>query len=324
MRLVIVSNRLPFSVRQEKEGFTIQPSDGGLASGMRTYLEVLGASSSEFSDHLWIGWPGAAIDQATEREALRRQARDDFNAVPVFLTQKQIDSFYFGFCNSTIWPLFHYFSSQATFDDQQWEEYRAINELFRTAVLEVVRPDDIVWVHDYQLLLLPAMLRERFPRLAIGFFLHIPFPSVDVFRLLPNEWRRSILEGMLGADLVGFHNQSYAENFLEAVERILGVGEDGGRLHIENRVVQVGTLPEWASTFGSSRMRPAMRPSRRERQELLALLGDRKIILSLDRLDYTKGIPQPPGCLPHLPGREPPVARPDRARLSGGPLARCR
>lgn len=289
MRLVIVSNRLPFSVKQERGEFSIQPSDGGLASGMRTYLEVLGTSPSEFTDHIWIGWPGAAIEGAAERERLRRQARDDFNAYPVFLSDEQIDSFYFGFCNSTIWPLFHYFASQATFDDQQWEEYKAINELFRTAVLEVVRPDDVVWIHDYQLMVLPAMLRERFPRLTIGFFLHIPFPSVDVFRLLPNEWRRAILEGMLGADLVGFHNESYTDHFLESVERILGLEAVDNRLHVENRVVTVGSFPMGINfrKFEDATREDAVE---RERQELLALLGDRKIILSLDRLDYTKGI----------------------------------
>ncbi|MFN8534026.1 MAG: bifunctional alpha,alpha-trehalose-phosphate synthase (UDP-forming)/trehalose-phosphatase [Dehalococcoidia bacterium] len=289
MRLVIVSNRLPFRVKVDRGEITIQSSDGGLASGMRTYLDVLGASPNDFSDHVWIGWPGAPIDGAAERERLRRQARDDFNAYPVFLSQEQIDSFYFGFCNSTIWPLFHYFASQAVFEDQQWEEYKAINELFRTAVLEVVRPDDIVWIHDYQLMLLPAMLRERFPRLAIGFFLHIPFPSVDVFRLLPNEWRRAILEGMLGADLVGFHNESYTDNFLESAERILGIEESDGKLHVENRIVQASAYPMGIDfrRFEDATREPAVE---RERQALLKQLEDRRIILSLDRLDYTKGI----------------------------------
>jgi trehalose 6-phosphate synthase/phosphatase len=288
MRLVIISNRLPFSIRSVKGALEVSPSDGGLASGLRTYLASVGATPSDITEHVWIGWPGAAIDPK-EREHVRQQARDDYDAVPVFMTQEQIDSFYFGFCNKTIWPLFHYFVSETSFDEQQWDEYRAINDLFRAAVLEALRPDDIVWIHDYQLMLLPAMLRERFPRLAIGFFLHIPFPSVDVFRLLPNDWRRTILEGILGSDLVGFHNESYTNHFLETVERVLGVEPTDGVLHIENRAVQVNTFP---MGIDYRKFSEATRGDEveKERHDLLQILGDRRIILSLDRLDYTKGI----------------------------------
>ena len=134
----------------------------------------------------------------------------------MFLPEQEMDLFYHGFCNKTIWPLFHYFPSYASYDDVSWESYVRVNQAFCDALAGTVVSGDMIWIHDYHLMLLPRMLQERMPDTPVGFFLHIPFPSFEMFRLLPVGWRRQILEGLLGADLVGFHTYEYMQHFLQA------------------------------------------------------------------------------------------------------------
>ncbi|MEA3223752.1 MAG: trehalose-6-phosphate synthase, partial [Thermodesulfobacteriota bacterium] len=212
-RLLIVSNRLPVTIEKKGGGLNFRHSAGGLATG-------LGAFYREY-DSLWIGWPGIVRERIKEKEkSIKAKLISDFGCYPVFLSQRDIERFYHGFSNKTLWPISHYFTQYTNYNNDFWEAYKQVNELFSKAVIEVAKKDDIIWIHDYQLMLVPKLIRERLPEATIGFFHHIPFPSFEIFRLLP--WRKEILEGLLGADLVGFHTYDYARHFLSSVHRLLG------------------------------------------------------------------------------------------------------
>ena len=286
MKLVIVSNRLPVSLTEEEGRLEFAQSPGGLASGLRTYLES--PRSAAGASYAWVGWPGRAVAPEQQAEVTRR-CREDFSARPVFLTAEDTEGFYEGYCNQTLWPLFHYFPALVSFDEGPWATYELINEVFCDAVLEEAGPDDIVWVHDYHLLLLPAMLRRRRPGLKVGFFLHIPFPSYELFRLVPDRWRRALLEGMLGADLVGFHTHDYAQYFLKSVRRILGHDHEMGRVMLPDRLSRVATFP-MGIDFEAFSARGAEPEVTGKRDELRGTIGGGKAVLSIDRLDYSKGI----------------------------------
>ncbi|MEO0473133.1 MAG: trehalose-6-phosphate synthase, partial [Bacteroidota bacterium] len=204
-RVVIVSNRLPITINRDKGELIYYPSAGGLATGLNSLDSSL--------EKIWIGWPGQVVESEKERKAISSQFRKDHMA-PVFLTAEEIKLFYEGFSNETIWPHFHYFTQYTTYSDAYWHAYQAVNEKFARVVLDLIQPGDMVWVHDYQLMLVPGMLRAAVEDLSIGFFLHIPFPSYEIFRTLP--WREAILNGILGADLIGFHTFGYMRHFLSA------------------------------------------------------------------------------------------------------------
>jgi len=284
-RLLIVSNRLPVTVSLEGEELSFQPSAGGLASGLSSYLDAIAQRGQEA---VWVGWPGTEIPPGREEEV-----RDAFSqrhgAVPVFVDAETMASFYEGFCNGTLWPLFHYFPSIAAFKDRFWDDYLRVNLMFCDAVVRIARPGDVIWVHDYHLLLLPRMLKERLPDNPVGFFLHIPFPAFEIFRMLPGRWRDLILDGMLGADVIGFHTNEYAHYFLRCVLRILGHDHSLGRILVGDHLAEVDAFPmgidyqrfhDGASTAESMQQRDTLR----------ATVGDRKMIVSVDRLDYSKGI----------------------------------
>src|SRR5687768_1939446 len=201
-RLLVVANRSPFTAVEVNGEVRFSESAGGLVTGLTAYLNSLGASGQE-TDYLWVGWPGGSISPSNRKEVIEVAA--SHHSYPVFLSEHEMESFYQGFCNKTIWPLFHYFPSYTRYDSHYWETYKRVNSVFCEAVLEVMQPGDIIWVHDYQLMLLPRMIREHAPDAQIGFFLHIPFPSFEIFRLLPKTWKKGILQGLLGADLIGFH-----------------------------------------------------------------------------------------------------------------------
>jgi len=282
-RLLIVSNRLPVSVERDEDGLHFHSSTGGLATGLSSLRE-----SSE--GIVWIGWSGIASDTLSETEQEEVESRLSAEGyLPVPLSAEEVESYYEGFCNSTIWPLFSYFTQYPVYRRSLWESYVSVNERFCDVVLKVAREDDVIWVHDFQLMLLPELLREHMPDTAMGFFLHIPFPSFEVFRLLP--WRRRILKGMLGADLVGFHTYHYAQHFLESVSQLLGYEHRLGQIISHERVVRVGAFPMGIDyeRFSSAVNDPAVR---REVRKVRRHVGDRKTILSLDRMDYTKGIPE--------------------------------
>jgi trehalose 6-phosphate synthase/phosphatase len=287
LRLVVVSNRLPFTASGKDDKLVFRASPGGLVSGLTAYLKSSKENSSS-NDYLWVGWPGIEVDEASHEKLRSKAAKQQ--AWPVFLDAKTMDGFYHGFCNSTIWPLFHYFPTYAKFNQNDWAQYVKVNEVFRDSLLKVVQPDDTIWVHDYHLMLLPRLLRETMPDVPIGFFLHTPFPSYDVFRTLPTSWRRQILEGILGADLIGFHTIDYTQHFLRCILRILGTEHSFGQVLVDGeRGVRVDTFP-MGIHYSEIRDSAKSDSVQREAQALRGRIGNLKIILSLDRLDYTKGI----------------------------------
>jgi trehalose 6-phosphate synthase/phosphatase len=287
-RLVVVSNRLPFSISTENGVVRYQESAGGLVSGLSAYIDSIGQSAEESTDYIWVGWPGATVEES-QRGGVMEDAMRKFRSVPVFLAQDEMDSFYHGFCNKTIWPLFHYFPTLTAYQDEYWDVYQRVNNIFCDSLVDVLKPDDLVWIHDYHLMLLPRLLRKRIPDASIGFFLHIPFPAFEMFRLLPARWRSELLNGMLGSDLIGFHTYEYTQHFLQSVLRILGHDHHMGRVTTPEHVVKVDTFP-LGIDFEKFWNAHADREVREEKSQLRGTLSDARAILSVDRLDYTKGI----------------------------------
>jgi trehalose 6-phosphate synthase/phosphatase len=289
MRLLIVSNRLPFSLQIKEDAIEFNRSAGGLVSGLTSYLSLPhGEEAPGNGEFLWVGWPGQSVGEEFQQKVIDRSF-SEFNSYPVFLNEDAMETFYHGFCNSTIWPLFHYFPSYAQFNADHWNQYKEVNRIFCDAVVNVARPDDLIWIQDYHLMLLPQMLRERLPDASIGFFLHIPFPSFEVFRVLPKIWRAGILLGLLGADLIGFHTHHYTQYFLRCVLRILGYEHSFGQITIGNRIAIADTFP-MGIEFNKFQKGSNAPQVIQEYSPLRETFGNRKVILSVDRLDYSKGI----------------------------------
>ncbi len=290
MRLVIVSNRLPFTATEEKGHLQFRESAGGLVSGLATYLDSLRGSPTMKMEHVWVGWAGITVQNKLQRE-LRARARREFSADPVYLDEAMMDRFYHGFCNKTLWPLFHYFPANATFDEAEWQCYQNVNQVFCDHLGKILKPDDLLWIHDYHLMLLPLLIRQHIPNLAIGFFLHIPFPSFEIIRHLPSDWRNALLNGLLGADLVGFHLPDYTWHFLTSVREFLGYKEKENRVRVGERRCQVGAFPmgidyeKFNRTAASDKINQAC-------NELRQAFRNCQVILSVDRLDYAKGVLQ--------------------------------
>jgi trehalose 6-phosphate synthase/phosphatase len=280
-RLVIVSNRLPVAVIAGAHGPVLVDASGGLATGLRAYHDP--------ARDLWVGWPGETSSLNAEQWATTESDLRTRGILPVALPTEQVERYYNGFANRVLWPLFHYLIDRVPVDAAGWEAYREVNEAFADAVVGQYRANDTVWVHDYQLMLLPAMLRKRLPAARIGFFLHIPFPSSEVFRVLP--WRSEILTGLLGADLVGFHTFSYMRHFLASLLHVDGVEGDIDSVRVGDRHVSLGVFPmgvdtaHFASLAADAEVAAIAAQTRAE-------AGGRRILLGIDRLDYTKGIPR--------------------------------
>jgi len=280
-RLVIVSNRLPVSVEKRKGDVSLEPSVGGLATGLGSFYKSHNA--------LWIGWPGIDQQKITGEERKIEAKLLSENCYPIFLSHKDIENYYHKFCNTTIWPLFHYFLQYVVYSQSWWQTYERVNKVFCDTVVEVWKQGDIIWVHDYHLMLLPKLLRERLPKATIGFFLHIPFPSFEIFRLLP--WREQILDGLLGADLLGFHTYDYVRHFLDSVHRLLGYEAVMGQITTTDRVIKTDVFAMGIDykRYSSAAQSPEVQT---EITKFRKNLENQKIILSIDRLDYTKGITQ--------------------------------
>ena len=280
-RLLIVSNRLPITARHTNGRLVLTQASGGLATGMRPFHES--------SHGLWIGWPGDVSHFAPDDRAALDAALEQRGIVPVHLSTEQVHDYYHGFSNRVLWPLFHYLIDRMPVDAAGWDAYKAVNEAFADVVANVHRPGDLIWVHDYQLMLLPALLRQRLPNARIGFFLHIPFPSADVFRTLP--WRREVLDGLLGADLIGFHITSYMRHFVDALQQVVGVGAGVDHVRVGKHEVGLGAFPmgvdaaAFAALANDADVQADAAAIRRD-------AGGRQIVLGVDRLDYTKGIPR--------------------------------
>ena len=280
---MIVSNRLPVTIEKRKDGLHFSQSAGGLATGLGSLYKLY--------DSIWIGWPGITSDKTNkeERGHIESKLMSEFACYPVFLSQNDIEKYYHGFSNKTLWPLFHYFTQYVIHEKSLWEAYRRVNELFSEVIHEIAGKDDIIWIHDYHLMLLPKYTRERLPDAEIGFFHHVPFPSFEIFRLLP--WRNELLEGLLGADIIGFHTDDYTRHFLSSTHRLLGYEYTMGQINADDRIIRADTFPMGIAyeRFSKAIEDPKVQ---REITKLRKSLPERKIILSVDRLDYTKGIPQ--------------------------------
>jgi len=288
MRLVIVSNRLPFTVSFQDGTPQFKPSPGGLTTGLWSYLDGNAPEGAERPDYIWMGWPGASIPPEHEA-AVRSYGGQKFKSSPVFLPEESMDRFYLGFCNKTLWPLFHYFPTLTQYEEESWREYQNVNHVFGEAVVKALQPDDVLWIHDYHLMLLPRLVREQFPEMPIGFFLHIPFPSWELFRMLPRAWREEIIEGLLGSSLIGFHTHDYVSYFLTSVLRTAGYEHHLGSLTMRDRVVKVDTFPMGVE-FDHFAQAASSQETELRVEELRQKCVGQKVIFSVDRLDYTKGL----------------------------------
>ncbi|MCX2679247.1 bifunctional alpha,alpha-trehalose-phosphate synthase (UDP-forming)/trehalose-phosphatase [Galbibacter sp. EGI 63066] len=289
-RTIIVSNRLPLQVKLNNNELEVVPSVGGLATGMK--------SVHKEGDGIWIGWSGLTeeeLDASLAKKVDKAIAKE--NCASVNLTENDIQNFYYGLSNRALWPLFHYFIEYTEFEREFWESYKEVNQKFADVVIDHLEDGDQVWVHDYQLLLLPQMIKDKKPSTSVGFFLHIPFPSYEIFRIFP--WREELLTGMLGADLLGFHTYDYERHFLSSIKRILRLDVKFNEITYHDRIVKVDSFPMGIDykKFHNAASNHTKQSSK-ERSELQKRLDDHiqasedtKLILSIDRLDYTKGIP---------------------------------
>jgi len=284
-RLIIVAYRLPFKIIKNEGGTSLFQNSGGLVSAVLSLAQGSDNTSFEFEDK--IQWIGYTDNTAEELEGVTLE-NDNFKAHPVFISQELNDNYYEGFCNDLIWPLFHYFPSLAKFETKFFEAYQEANLLFYDAMVDVIQPDDVIWIHDYQLMMLPDMIRQKFPKNKIGFFFHIPFPSFEIFRLLPSIWREAIIDGILGADVVGFHTNDYVEYFLKAVRMVIGQGSRMHYINLNNRLVKVDAFPISIDyqKFNDAYDDPKVIETRQEARSPLM----EKVIFSVDRLDYSKGL----------------------------------
>jgi trehalose 6-phosphate synthase/phosphatase len=289
-RIIFVSNLLPLKTEKKVDGkIQLTERSGGYSSGLIRFYET--------NHTAWFGWPG--IDKKHllpgEKEELNT-ALSKRNCFPIYLKRKERENYLEGFSNKVLWPLFHYFSEKSSFREEYWKAYVKVNQRYADELAEIINKDDKIWIHDYHLMLLPQILREKFPDLTIGYFQHIPFPSFEVFRLLP--WRIEILEGLLGADLIGFHTYDYERHFLSSVRRLLGLDTYFNQIRYEKRVLKVENFPMGIDyeKYHSKAIElientpDKLKEFENKIEKHIRVKPENKIIVSFDRLDYTKGI----------------------------------
>ncbi|MBN1335983.1 MAG: trehalose-6-phosphate synthase [Deltaproteobacteria bacterium] len=287
-RLVLVSNRLPIVIEKREHQWQVSPAAGGLVTALAPMLTQRGG--------LWIGWPGVEAEPGVDWASLLVEGgrAAGYELLPVWISPTDLDGFYLGFTNSLLWPLFHTMPERCQFDPEAWSTYRRVNDQFAEAVASQVRPGDFVWIQDYHLIHVGERLRELVPGVRVSFFLHIPFPPLDLFLKVP--WRMDLLRALLAYDLVGFQTQRDMRHFLFGLNRIHPGLQTSGRgslvqVHIEGRSLRVGAFPigidyrDYRSKAQSSRIRSL-------RDHLAASVDHRQVVLGVDRLDYTKGVPE--------------------------------
>jgi trehalose 6-phosphate synthase/phosphatase len=288
-KTIIVSNRLPLQISIEDDHLNVTASVGGLATGMK--------SVHAEGNGIWVGWSGITDEDLDKNLKTKVNAKiEQAKCKAVGLTESDIEDYYLGFSNRTLWPLFHYFLEFTEFETEHWEAYKRVNQKFADVVLDTIEDGDTVWVHDYQLLLLPKLIKDKRPDVTIGFFLHIPFPSYEIFRTFP--WREEVLTGMLGSDLIGFHTYDYERHFLSSVKRILRLDVNFNEISYYDRIVKVDSFPMGIDYTKFHEAALEHNNPNTEKSDLQKRLDshlnegeDQKFILSIDRLDYTKGIP---------------------------------
>lgn len=279
-RLILVSNRLPITLEAGESGVRVDPSPGGLAAALRDVHDR--------SRGLWIGWPGSTATLKAAQRAEVDALLANNGLVPIHLSSREVSRFYDDYSNGVLWPILHYLTGVLPLRIEGWSEYHAVNRRFANMVVANHTPGDTIWVHDYQLMLVPGMVRRQLPAARIGFFLHTPFPSSEIFAAIPE--REDLLRGLLGADVIGFHTQEYIRHFQSAVKRVLGLRCD------EGVSVEGGKWPELVAnpvgTDVSAFSKAGRRPEVESAAVALKTEHAGRILLGIDRLDYTKGIPR--------------------------------
>ena len=278
--VIITSNRLPVTVSKVNGKLKFETSVGGLSNGLAAYVK--GAQNR------WIGWPGIATDDLTKTDRARIiRELEKRNCVPVFMTKKQVDDFYNGYSNSLLWPLMHTMTmADGPQHNRWWKAYREVNELYAEKIIEYANPTTTVWVHDYQLMQVPALLRKQLPNAHIGFFLHIPFPTNRVLKKLPEAKR--LVGDLLQADLVGFHTNGYVQNFIESVEKFKFGSAHGDQLVLGERTIRITEFPigiDYDKFTGAHKL-PAVKQAA---AAFSKKYKGKKVIAGVDRLDITKG-----------------------------------
>lgn len=286
-RLIMASNRLPVSITKSKDGnWEFKMSSGGLVTALSGLKQEL--------PFIWVGWVGIYVPQE-EREELSTILINDHGLYPVFLEEELVNNYYNGFCNDILWPLFHYTplptfqpGRALKFDTCLWSAYLEANRKFADAIIAAYQPGDLCWIHDYHLMNVPEMLRKSIPDAQIGWFLHTPFPASDIYRILPV--RREILQGLLMADLIGFHTYDYARHFLSACSRVVGFQAAPGGVHIDGHFASIGVFPIGIEpeVFSTTLRKPNVT---KRISELKKRFQGKRVLIGVDRLDYIKGMP---------------------------------
>lgn len=289
-RLIIVSNRLPIAVTKGENGqFHIQPGSGGLVTALAPVLKNRGG--------VWIGWPGIIDEDEYDlniKKLLSTETREfGYKLRPVILTHEEKQNFYEGFANEVLWPLFHDFNAHCVFNPGYWDVYQRVNEKFANEITHTLRRTDFIWVHDYHLMTVAKKLREMDVHYRIAFYLHIPFPPMDIFLKLP--WRFQILNALLEYDLIGFQTLRDRRNFIQCVRTLIGCRTSGRgqvvSMQVANREIRVGAFPVSIDyrDFEKSSLKKAVADKAWYIHEDYS---EQQIILGVDRLDYSKGIPE--------------------------------
>ncbi|MCP4312477.1 MAG: bifunctional alpha,alpha-trehalose-phosphate synthase (UDP-forming)/trehalose-phosphatase [Bacteroidetes bacterium] len=289
-RLILASNLLPVQITWQGDNYVIEKSDEQTIAGLQDFYKAFHPQ--------WVGLTGFENHDFNKREManLEKQLKP-YSCIPVFPRPRDRNLYLHGFARNTIWPLFHYFTENVSYSEVSWKAYVKINRLYAEKILEFIEEGDILWIHDYHLMLLPQMIRNKKPGVTIGLFIHLTFPSYEIFRLLP--WRQEVIEGMLGADLIGFQTYDHVRHFMSSVRRLLGVDSVFNRISIGERTLKVDVFPKGinydrfrnkALSIFSERSTPSVI---QQEMKLFKESGNlEKLIISIDKLDYTKGIPQ--------------------------------
>lgn len=289
-RLILASNLLPVNISWQDENYIIEKSEEQTISGLQEF----------YKDYhpRWVGLTGFENHDFNKREIASLEKKlAPYDCIPVFPRPHDLNLYLHGFSRNTIWPLFHYFTENVSYSEISWKAYVKINRLYAEKILDFIEEGDILWIHDYHLMLVPQMIRNKKPGVTIGLFIHVTFPSYEIFRLLP--WRVEVVEGMLGADLIGFQTYDYVRHFMSSVRRLLGVDSVFNRISIGERTLKVDVFPKGISydrfrnkalSIHSEQSHPSVI---QEEMKLFKESGNlQKLIISIDKLDYTKGIPQ--------------------------------
>jgi trehalose 6-phosphate synthase/phosphatase len=291
-RLFIAANLLPVNIERNEDKFKIQPGDELTSSGLQNFYKGYHCR--------WIGNTGIEnhLFSLPEVQTLESQLID-FKCIPILPDPEVFANYLHGFSRNTLWPLFHYFTQNVEYNDEYWEAYKTINQLYAEKILQNIDDEDILWIHDFHLMLVPQLVKQKKPNLSIGLFIHIPFPSFEIFRMLP--WRVEVLEGMLGADLIGFHTYDYVRHMMSCVRRLMGLDTVFNQVMIGERTIKLDAFPRGincdkfkkeAEKVKKQKKDGGKSKMQKEIEKFLVPGDNQKLILSIDRLDYTKGIPQ--------------------------------